>query len=171
MIRWPILLASSLLASSAGAATIEELDAATASIQSVAQDVPLSIETSLLIDAEAQGYGIYTPRASTTYKSKDVIQTYIEPVGVGWRKRDDGASETDISVDLHLRTGTGKIALEQPAMLSLNQVSRLPTDELGMTLTLNVNKAPPGPYVVEYVLHDRVKNETTTVSSEITIEP
>jgi hypothetical protein len=57
----------------------------------LAQDqTPLSIRKAVFVSEEPQGFGIYKERGSDAYKQGAPLLVYVEPIGVGWKKQDDG---------------------------------------------------------------------------------
>jgi len=95
---------------------------------------------------------------------------YAEPVGFGWKTVEDDQFEFGFNVDLTVKTADGKLVGEQDNFAKLAMKSRYRNREFMLQLTLDLNNASPGDYLLDYKLHDLGTEKTTTVELPFTIE-
>ncbi len=95
---------------------------------------------------------------------------YAEPVGFGWKTVEDDQFEFGFNVDLTVKTADGKLVGEQDNFAKLAMKSRYRNREFMLQLTLDLNNASPGDYLLDYKLHDPGTEKTTTVELPFTIE-
>lgn len=114
---------------------------------------PLSFRRTLLVAAPAQSFGSYTPRESSVFDGNTPLRFYAEPTGFGWI--DDGELyRIDLSIDFSLRSADGKPLGEQKDFQDFKIQSRERVREMFFNLSLTLNGAPDGQYVVTFTVHD-----------------
>ncbi|HEV7252324.1 MAG TPA: hypothetical protein VGN97_04395 [Mesorhizobium sp.] len=158
-----------LLAHSASATTLAEIDAAAASLQDLSEQLPLTQRVSVFVREPSRGYGMYEERENAVFRAGEPIVTYVEPVGYGWNEAPDGRHELAFDVDLKLFTGEGELATEQEGFLQYRAASRKKNLEFSLDLTLTLNEAPAGSYTVEYTVHDRSSGESSSFRQDFEI--
>nr|HMQ58236.1 hypothetical protein [Rhizobiaceae bacterium] len=118
---------------------------------------------------EAQGFGVYQPRESSIFKNGEKPIVYAEPVGYAWKDNGDNTYSFGFNVDLLLKTAKGEIVGGQENFQTLELTSRSQNREFLLTLTLNVDGAPAGDYVVEYRTRDINSPKSAVISLPFTV--
>ena len=134
------------------------------------EKTPLTMQRALFVTEEPKGFGIYTPRSSSRFKAGEPIIVYAEPIGFGWNSIEDNQFEFGFNVDLAVKTAAGESVGGQDNFGKLAMKSRHRNREFMIHLTLHLNDAPPGDYLVDYKLHDLGTDKTTTLELPFTIE-
>lgn len=114
---------------------------------------PLGFRHTLLVAAPAPGYGAYSPRESNVFDGKTPLRFYAEPTGFGWA-RDGELYRIDLSIDFSLRSADGKPLGDQEDFQNFKIESRERVREMFFNLTLTLNGAPDGQYIVTFTVHD-----------------
>lgn len=169
--RSMILITLALLAPAAATAQeLEKLTAAEATVDAAWSEVPIAFRKVALVSM-ANGFGIYEERKDNVFKAGEPVVAYAEPVGYGWKDNGDGTFNFGFSVDLLVKTPDGKIVAGQENFQRLELKSRARNKEFMLTLTLNLEGAPPGDYVVEYITRDITSSKSGKISLPVTIAP
>jgi hypothetical protein len=150
--------------------SLDEINQREQAVVEAWEKTPLTIQRALFVTEEPKAYGIYTPRPSSRFKAGEPIIVYAEPVGFGWKSVEDDQFEFGFTVDLTVKTAAGETVAQQdnfgrPALKSRHQ-----NREFMIHLTLHLNDAPPGDYLVAYKLHDVATDKTATLEIPFTIE-
>ena len=95
---------------------------------------------------------------------------YAEPVGFGWKTVEDDQFEFGFNVDLAVKTAAGESVGGQDNFGKLAMKSRHRNREFMIHLTLHLNDAPHGDYLLDYRLHDLGTDKTPTLELPFTIE-
>ncbi|WP_343713438.1 hypothetical protein [Inquilinus sp.] len=114
---------------------------------------PLSFRHTLLVSAPAQSYGAYSPRESNVFDGDTPLRFYAEPTGFGWVS-DGELYRIDLSIDFSLRSADGKPLGEQKDFQNFKIESRERVREMFFNLSLTLNGAPDGQYIVTFTMHD-----------------
>jgi hypothetical protein len=157
-----LTLALSLAASAVAAQTLPDLDRAEAGLTAVWTKTPLLVRRALFVAERPEGFGIYQERASNLFKSGETLITYAEPLGYGWNDVGNGQVEFGFSVDFLVKGTDGKLLAGQENFARLVKRSHNRNREFMLTLSLDLDGAPPGDYIVEYKLHDIASDKTTS---------
>ena len=165
-----VLLAAFLLAGvrQAAAQTLSDVQAAEQKVEDAWLKTPLTFRKALLVD-KAQGFGIYTPRASNVYAPGESILIYSEPVGYGWHDNGNGTYTFGFNVDLLVKHPDGSILGGKENFQKLILTSKARNREFMLTLNLTPDGFPPGDYVVKYTIHDVVLGKVATISQPFSI--
>jgi hypothetical protein len=134
------------------------------------EKTPLTVRRAIFVTEPPKSFGIYKPRSSSRFKSGDPIIVYAEPVGFGWKTVEDDQFEFGFNVDLIVKTAAGKLVGEQDNFAKLAMKSRYRNREFMIQLTLDLNNASAGDYLLDYRLHDLGAEKTTTLELPFTIE-
>ena len=114
---------------------------------------PLGFRRTLLVAAPAQSYGGFSPRESAVFDGNTPLRFYAEPTGFGW-VTDGELYRIDLSIDFSLRSADGKPLGEQKDFQNFKIESRERVREMFFNLTLTLNGAPDGRYIVTFTVHD-----------------
>lgn len=153
-----------LAAPPAAAQSLADLDRAEAALAAVWAATPIQNRTAVLVASPPQGFGIYEPHPTSTYRPGEPIIAYAEPVGFDYQETAPGLWQFGFDVDLLIKTADGRILGGQENFDRLALTSRARNREFMLTLTLDLDGAPPGDYVVEYTLVDIVSDKTGVIS-------
>lgn len=119
------------------------------------QETPLHLQTVTLAARKATGYGMYQPRANNIYPAgRATILLYLEPKAYRLVRNAQGLYGFDLSMDLFLLNPSGKMLFGKENFLQTRQWSRRANQELFLNVTLTLNGAPPGNYIIKLLLKD-----------------
>ncbi|GAB4273634.1 MAG: hypothetical protein Kow0013_27620 [Pararhodobacter sp.] len=144
-------------------------DAAEAALIDAWEALPLSFRTTGFVATEASGYGMYTLRPDARFAVGEPMIVYAEPLGYAWRDNGDGTYAFGFQIDLILRNPAGEILAQQEAFQTSTLTSRYRNREFYMNITLNLNNAPAGDYVLDYRVIDVVTREEAVISLPFTL--
>ncbi len=137
----------------------------------LAQDqMPLSIGKAVFVSEEPQGFGIYKERGSDAFKQGMPLLVYVEPIGVGWRKQDDGYFHSLLAVDFEIRLPAGDILTGKRDFGKFAFKSHEQNTEIMTRLTLTLTGAKPGNYVLGVVYRDMITGKSTTFDLPFSIQ-
>ena len=163
MLRTTALLVLALGAiGTAQAQTLAEIDKRDAAVDEAWNKTPLSVQHVVFVSQHPDGYGQYVPRADNVFKPGEKLVTYAEPVGYAWKDVGNGQYQFGFNVDFVIKTADGKVLAEKPNFAKVVESSRAHNREFNMTLTMGVDGASPGDYVIEYKLHDLGSDKVAT---------
>ncbi|WP_376702688.1 hypothetical protein RQ479_22485 [Mesorhizobium sp. ISC25] len=119
------------------------------------QAMPLAILNVHQVET-AEGFGIYTERASHAYKPGDEIILYMEPVGYGYGSDGLGNKVIELSVDFTIFSESGEKLGTIDKVSRVQVASRSRNRELffKLNLSLNADGLPPGKYRADFIMHD-----------------
>lgn len=167
----PVVAAASppAAAASSSPATLTDLDSAEQKLDEVWARLPFSTRHVHFVSRKADNIGDYEARADNVFKKGEKLMTYIEPVGFTRKAAGDGFQVNTI-VDLEVLSGDKKTTLNgQKAFFTHTVKSRGRVRDLFLNMTLSLDGAPAGDYVVAYTLHD-TNDRTTRVEQPFTIK-
>lgn len=153
------------------AGTMNDLDAAEAAVLEVWKEIPIGFRTAVVIDGAPGGFGIYKEKSPAVFKPGEPVVVYAEPVGYGWIENADGTFTFGFDVDLLVKTAAGQVVGGQDDFQRLALTSKARNREFMLTITLTLDGAPPGDYVVEYKTRDIASDKAGTISLPFTITP
>jgi hypothetical protein len=160
----PIGLACALAALPALAQDLPAIQNAEAALIEAWNRSPLGFRTALFVEGEVGGYGLYTPRPAAAFKAGEPIVVYAEPYGYAWKDQGNGAYAFGFFCDMQIRNKAGEILVKQPDFGRFQFTSRTRNREFMLKLTLNLNEAPAGDFVLEYVVRDAYSDKTALIS-------
>jgi hypothetical protein len=168
-----ILVVSALIlalaAPAAAQSTLEQYDAARASLLAVWDGLPLTARNVTLIEEAAPAYGDYTPHKGNSYAANAPIHVYAEVVGYGWKDNGDGTLSELLDADLNLLDKSGALLAQQAGFLNVDIQSRNKQLETYLNLQATLASVEPGDYQLQFVLHDRAGGKTATFAVPVTI--
>lgn len=165
-----VFVAASTAALADAGETLKDLIAAEDATYEAWEALPLTVRTSLLVEARSTGYGQYVSRESNVYKPGEPVVLYVEPIGYSWAEEAGDLYRFGFDVDLVLKARDGSVISEQKQFLKTSQSGHAANQEFSMDLTLTIDGAPDGEYVLEYIIHDSVSGEATTVSHDFAVK-
>ena len=167
----PTALAGILLAAAAPAAaqTMAEIERAEAALDAAWAATPIQTRTAVLVAAPPAGFGLYEPHPTGAFAPGEPIIAYAEPVGFGYTQPAPGLWQFGFDVDLLVKTADGRILGGQEGFERLALTSRTRNREFMLTLTLDLDGAPPGDYVVQYTLNDIASDKNGQLSLPFSI--
>jgi len=135
------------------------------SVLSIWDKVPLTVTNArLVIDTKN-----YDTRASNIYRSGEPMLIFAQLIGY---KLKPVGEMYDISIvtDFYVSDKEGKVLGGLQEFGKFNITSPLPVTDFRLDLTYTLTDAPPGPYRIQTVIHDKNSNKTTKFVQEIRIE-
>jgi hypothetical protein len=115
-----------------------------------------------------EGFGLYSPFEPGQPLSR--ILLYFEPSNVSTLVS-EGRFIVDLAVDVFLVDTGGKVIGGKQNMLKINKVSRSPILDLFYKLEMNIKKPLKREILMKTVLHDRIKNQSTSMTYKVNMEP
>ena len=115
-----------------------------------------------------EGFGLYSPFEPGQPVTR--ILLYFEPSNVSTLVS-EGRFIVDLAVDVFLVDAGGKVIGGKQNMLKINRVSRSPILDLYYKLEMNVKKPLKSEILMKTVLHDRIKNQSTSMTYKVNMEP
>ena len=158
------VLLGMFLTNSAAGQTLEDIVAAEEAVIEAWMQTPLTFRTALFADSDPQGFGVYVERAHNEFAPGERIIVYAEPVGYAWHESPDGTYTFGFNVDFLLKDTDGKIVGGQENFQQLELNSHVRNREFMLALTLTVDGAPPGRYIIEYRVRDVASEKAATIS-------
>ena len=155
-------------AKTTGTTTVKDIDALQKAVTDAWEKMPLTQRRAIFISRPADVYGDYAERASNVFKPGEKLVAYIEPIGYTWKANGD-VYDFGVSVDFVVKSPEGKILAGQEGFGKFFKTSHAKLQEFMLTLTLSVDGAPPGKYVLEYKIKDNGSDKSSTVALPFTI--
>ncbi len=115
-----------------------------------------------------EGFGVYSPFEPG--QSLNRILLYFEPSNVS-TLLSEGRFIVDLAVDVFILDSNGKVIGGKENMLKINKISRSPILDLYYKMEMNVKKSAKREVLMKTVLHDRIKNQSTSMTYKINVEP
>lgn len=150
------------------AQSLSALEKAEAAVVEVWQKTPLTVRHAMFISEPAEMFGAYTPY-SNTFIVGEKLNAYAEPVGYGWKDLGNGLFEFGFRVDVLVKKPDGQLLFGKENFAKAALQSRARIRDFNLNLYLGSTGVPPGDYVVEYKVHDIVKDQTTSWSLPFTL--
>ena len=149
-----------------------EFDKALAAVETakdiVWQAAPMSFRKALFAAAEPQGVGIYDIKEGSTFKRKDPLIIYSEPVGYGYG-RDGELYVIDLALDFTVNGADGKVVAHQENFGNLTLRSRVPNKEFMAKVTYDFSGLAAGDYEVITKAKDKNSDKTAEFSLKFTL--
>lgn len=160
---------AALVSSECSAQTLEAVDKAEERVVEAWLATPLTFRRALFVSEPPAGFGIFSQKEDSVFHQGEPLVVYAEPVGYAWRENGDGTYSFGFDIDLLLKSVDGSILGGQENFQHLELTSFARNREFMLTLTLDVNDAPPGDYVVEYRTRDIASDKEETISLPFSI--
>jgi len=130
---------------------------------------PFQIERTVLVTGAADGYGVIDRRADNVFRMNEKIYLYVEPVGYDYRTVGD-LHLFGFDADFLVRRADGEILGGQRSFARFGFESMHKNREIYVDIEYEFFSLPPGEYVVETTLHDRVGGAQATTETVFTVE-
>jgi hypothetical protein len=122
-----------------------------------------------VVPGSAQGYGIYEPHNSTTFKPGEKISLYVEPVGYAY-KPVQSLNLMNFTADLLVSDKTGRVLTGFQDLPISTILSHHKNKELILTIGLTqTSPFPVGDYILKYIIHDTVSGNSFSIIKNIKI--
>jgi hypothetical protein len=139
-------------------------------LDTVWNEIPLTIQKALFTAADPQGFGIYDLRDSNEFKSSQPLVIYSEPVGYGYG-RDGDLYTINMDLDFVVKTAEGEELGGQKSFSQWQLKSRVPNREFMGKLTYTLDGIEPGDYIITTTVRDQNSDETTSFDMPFKIVP
>jgi hypothetical protein len=153
---------------SSAAPTLDDIAALQKAVTDAWEETSLTQRRALFVTEKADLYGHYAPRSSSEFKANEKLVTYVEPVGYVW-KADGDIFDFGVTVDFVVKSRDGKILAGQEGFGKFAFSSSNKVQELMLNLTMSLDGAPPGRYILQYKLHDLYSDKTSTFEQPFSI--
>ncbi len=147
------------------------LDAVREAYIAVWLQTPLTVRSVALTDGPATGMGSYTPAKGNVFKPGETINLYAEVIGYHWKPAADGASSTDLNVDLTLLTPDDVVVASKPKFFHYGSTAKRLNLETFFAFSVTLSEFAPGDYKLHYKLTDAVSNEVADFEVPIVLKP
>ncbi|WP_132251590.1 hypothetical protein [Methylobacterium segetis] len=152
----------------AAGSSLGEYEAAERAVSEAWGRLPFSTRRAMFVNRKAALYGDYDRRGSNVFAPGEPLLSYVEPIGFGYRKSGD-LHTFEGTIDFSIRTRTGEELGSQKAFQTYSLTSHAPAREFFLNLTITLDGAPPGDYVLVFTLNDTVRKTSTPVEQPFTI--
>ena len=122
-----------------------------------------------VVPGSVNGYGIYEPHNSNSFKPGEKISLYVEPIGFSYKPLQS----------LHLMNFTADLLVSDKAGHVLTGFQNLPISTIishhknkELTLSVSMTQTSPfplGDYVLKYIIHDAVSGNSFSIVKDIKI--
>lgn len=134
------------------------------------ETLPFSVGFATFVSDKPAAYGAYTARPDSVFKPGEPLVTYLELIGLSWKDAGDGKEQSNFTVDLELADAKGEALAQQKGFGNFSFTGHVRNQEIYTHLTLDVTGAPPGDYVLRYVVNDVHGQRSTTLEQPFTIK-
>jgi len=122
-----------------------------------------------VVPGSGQGYGIYEPHNSTTFKPGEKISLYVEPTGYAY-KQVQSLNLMNFTADLLVSNKEGHILTGFQDLPISTILSHHKNKELILTVGLTqTSPFPLGDYILKYIIHDTVSGNSFSIVKNIKI--
>ncbi|WP_298962605.1 hypothetical protein [uncultured Methylobacterium sp.] len=156
-------------APAAKAPTLADLAAAEQAVVDVWTRLPFAARRAMFVREKAEVFGGYDARPTSVFTQGETLLSYIEPVGYGWKPVGSDTVEFGITADFEILDRAGKVLGGQKGLLNSRLVSHAKNREFFINLSMSLDGAPPGDYVLAYILTDAATGRTTRVEQPFTL--
>ena len=123
---------------------------------------PLGIRT-LVACSTVTDYGSYEPLPDNKVKSGDVIFFYVEPQNPSTNKA-EGTYEIWLTHDMFVLTEQQEEVFKKENAFEIHEQTSSPRLDIFGVNQLTLAEIPPGKYLFEVILHDRIKGEEASAT-------
>ena len=137
-------------------------------LRRISNRLPLGVRKAVFVKGKSRGFGMYTPRGGSKFKTGEPLLLYVEPVHYGLREQ-GGVREIDLSTDLRIMEPDGKILFSKEGFARVGLRTRGWNREMYMNLTVTLTGAPQGRYILAIRLVDKVTGKTAAFTLPFSI--
>lgn len=134
-----------------------------------AATLPFEVALFEFVTDKPAAYGSYTPRANAVFRSGEPLITYVELIGLSWKKLPDSRHTAAFTVDLELIDYKGDTLAAKKGFGSFAFTGRIRNQEIYTHLSLDVSGARPGDYRVRYTINDTLGDRSTSFEQKFSI--
>jgi len=116
------------------------------------------------------GYGQYVALESNKIKAGSTVQVYYEPQNL-FTARTEGGYKIWFTQDIVLKSSDGEELYKQENVLNFNYQTTSPVMDIFGTNSLDLGSLPPGSYLYEVVMHDKLKTAQANYTLAFEVEP
>ncbi|MFL0694053.1 MAG: hypothetical protein ACJLUP_18815 [Agrobacterium tumefaciens] len=134
------------------------------------QSLPLTVPRAVFITEVPKAYRAYTAKAEPVYVTGEKLITYVEVAGLKWQPAPDNQRQSHFTVDLELTDDEGKTLALQKEFGNFTFTAHSDAIEVYTHLTLDVDGAKPGAYVLRYTVNDVIAERSTPFELPFTLK-
>lgn len=136
--------------------------------EAIWSQVPMSFGKVLFVASDPQGFGIYDIRDNSSFKLKDPLVIYFEPMGFGYG-HDGDINIIDMKLDFEITSMAGESLHKQQGFANLTLRSRVANKEFMGKITYDFSGLPLGEYVVITTVNDLNSPKSASFSMPFTM--
>lgn len=134
------------------------------------QSLPLTVPRAVFITEVPKAYRAYTAKAEPVFVTGEKLITYVEVAGLKWQPAPDNQRQSHFTVDLELTDDEGKTLALQKEFGNFTFTGHSDAIEIYTHLTLDVDGAKPGSYVLRYTVNDVIAERSTPFELPFTLK-
>lgn len=134
-----------------------------------AATLPFEVGLFEFVTEKPAAYGSYTPRPNADFRPGEPLITYVELIGLSWKKLKDSRYTAAFTVDLEVIDYKGDTLAAKKGFGSFAFTGRTRNQEIYTHLTLDVSGASPGDYHVRYTVNDTLGGRSTSFEQKFSI--
>jgi len=134
------------------------------------QSLPLTVPRAVFITEVPKAYRAYSEKSEPVFATGEKLITYVEVAGLKWRPAPDNQRESRFTVDLELTDDKGKTLALQKEFGNFTFTGHSDAIEIYTHLTLDVDGAKPGAYVLRYTVNDVIAERSTPFELPFTLK-
>ncbi|MFN4206058.1 MAG: hypothetical protein ACK4HG_06655 [Agrobacterium albertimagni] len=134
------------------------------------QSLPLTVPRAVFITEVPKAYRAYSEKSEPVFVTGEKLITYVEVAGLKWRPAPDNQRESRFTVDLELTDDKGKTLALQKEFGNFTFTGHSDAIEIYTHLTLDVDGAKPGSYVLRYTVNDVIAERSTPFELPFTLK-
>ncbi|THV13711.1 hypothetical protein [Rhizobium rhizophilum] len=134
------------------------------------QTLPLSVPRALFVSEVPNAYRAYAAKAEPVFLTGEKLITYVEVTGLRWNPSAGEQRQSHFTVDLELTDDKGKTLALQKEFGNFTFTSHSDAVEVYTHLTLDVDGAKPGGYVLRYTINDVIAERSTPFELPFTLK-
>ncbi len=127
------------------------------------EKAPLAFRHALWVSEPPGGWAMYQPRPANSFGAGEEMIAYAEPIGFGWGKQGDEWL-IDWAADVIIRSKDGTELKRVNDFQHITVKSHERNQEVFASFTYTLSGVPPGEYVVDTILRDKVSGKTGSFS-------
>ncbi|KPF57512.1 hypothetical protein IP85_12985 [Rhizobium sp. AAP116] len=134
------------------------------------QSLPLTVPHAVFITEVPKAYRAYTAKAEPVFVTGEKLITYVEVAGLKWQPAPNNQRQSHFTVDLELTDDEGKTLALQKEFGNFTFTGHSDAIEVYTHLTLDVDGAKPGGYVLRYTVNDVIAERSTPFELPFTLK-
>lgn len=150
----------------APAALAQNIEALEAQLDKAREAAPMTIRNFMLVTRPAKYFGDFEARKGNTYTKGEKLHFYAEPRNLVLVKNAAGVFEPALEVDIEVGPEKGE-AHKQAKFMSVKIPTRSRIQDIYLNLAVSLDNAPPGKYIVKFVVRDMNSKKSATVVQDV----